>query len=84
MALLLDKSARRRVLGHRRPGRGFLRFLARLRRAIVAAIREESARAAEEAARDDQRDLFDRLPDPPHLSYGEVRHYGGKLRYFDH
>lgn len=59
------------------------RLLSRLREALLAAIHEESTRATEESTRRDELDLFEKLPDPPHLSYGEVRYFGGKLRYFD-
>jgi len=59
------------------------RLFARFRRALLAAIHDETARATEESTRRDERDLFEKLPDPPHLSYGEVRYFGGKLRYFD-
>ena len=82
MALFLDKSARRQVLGHIRPGRGLVGFLARLRRAIAAAIREETAQAAEEAVEDGQRDRLDELPDPPHLEPGEVKYGNGLHDYF--
>ncbi len=54
-----------------------------LRSSMAQAINEESERTAEEANAQDGRDLFDRLPDPPHLGFGQVRHYDGKLRYFD-
>jgi hypothetical protein len=50
---------------------------------LVASIGEEQDRASREAADGDARDVFDELPDPPHLEYGEVKYRDGRFKYLD-
>lgn len=60
-----------------------VRFLDAVGGALRAALREEQDRTRREAGKDDSRDLFDELPEPPHLEYGEVRHRDGRFKYLD-
>ena len=58
-------------------------FLDGLRGALLFALQKENRRSASEAGRGEARDLFDELPDPPHLEYGEVRYRNGRFKYLD-
>jgi hypothetical protein len=49
--------------------------------ALIASVQEELGRS--ERTERDARDLFDELPDPPHLEYGEVRYRNGRFKYLD-
>ncbi len=53
------------------------------RSAVLASIEQEHARAEGHAAADEHRDLFERLPEPPHLDHGDVKFTDGKLRFLD-
>jgi hypothetical protein len=53
------------------------------RSSVWAAIEQEHARVERHAAADEQRDLFDRLPEPLHLDHGDVKFTDGKLRFLD-
>ena len=66
-----------------RLGAGVLGFLARVPAALLAAFQDENTRATKKAVEDEDKDIFERLPDPPHLHYGEVKYTDGKYRYFD-
>jgi hypothetical protein len=83
MPVIQNNSTRGNSSARRCLGNGLARLMTRLRTAIFAAVREENARAADDAARDEDKDLFDQLPDPPHLEYGEVRYRNGRFNYFD-
>jgi len=50
---------------------------------MLIAVQDEHARAVEDAAHEDAKDIFDQLPEPPHLDYGDVKYADGKLRYLD-
>jgi len=66
-------------------GRGgrLTRLIERLRAAVLGALADENDHAAYEARMGDDRDLFDKLPDPPpHLEIGDIKHFDGKFRYF--
>jgi len=66
-------------------GRGgrLTRLIERLRAAVLGALAEEHEHAANEARMESDRDLFDKLPDPPpHLEIGDIKHFDGKFRYF--
>ena len=61
---------------------GFVRLAERMRRSVWTAIKEENNRAYAES-RAPTRDLFDELPDPPHLEYGETRYRNGRFKQLD-
>ena len=63
-----------------RLARGLSHLASRVSTSLVEAIREEQRF---EAARHGERDIFDELPDPPHLEYGEVRYRNGRFKYLD-
>ena len=66
-------------------GRGgrLTRLIERLRAAVLGALAEENEHAANEARMEGDRDLFDKLPDPPpHLEIGDIKRFDGKFRYF--
>ena len=63
------------------------RFGARLlrgaRAAILGAIAAEQARGERASVAKDEKDLFDRLPEPlHHLDIGDLKYFDGKFRYF--
>ena len=63
------------------------RFVAGLlhggRAAVLDAAAVEYARAERECAVENEKDFFDRLPDPPpHLENGDIKYFDGKFRYF--
>lgn len=62
--------------------RSLARVLERTRRAVWHAIEEDAIRSTQRAD-GSSRDLFDELPDPPHLEYGEVRYRNGRFNYLD-
>ena len=66
-----------------RLGVGVLRVLTRFPPALLAALQEENNRATTRAAEKEDKDIFERLPDPPNLDYGDVKYVDGKLRYLD-
>jgi len=67
----------------RRLGAGALDFLDGLRGALLFALRQENAQATGQAEKEDDKDLFDKLPDPPpHLDIGDVKYFDGRFRYF--
>ena len=63
-------------------GRG-IRLARGLRGAVLGAVAAEHDRAEEEAAREEEKDIFERLPEPVHLDHGDVKYTDGKLRYLD-
>ena len=66
-----------------RLGTGVLGFLDGFRAALLSALQEENSRATKVAEKEDDKDLFDNLPDPPpHLDIGDVKYFDGRFRYF--
>jgi hypothetical protein len=60
----------------------FMRVLDNLRR-FTLGVAAEGTLAATDESEGGSRDLFDELPDPPHLEYGEVHYRNGRFKYFD-
>jgi len=81
---MLKPRAQRLRAATRRPyrWRAWGRLLARLADGLRAAIAEESAQAERAAARAEEQARFARLPDPPHLQYGELKYGEGMHDYF--
>jgi hypothetical protein len=63
-------------------GKGFLRLLSKVRLSVLSAIEDESARAAAVASQDVDKNMFDNLPEPPHLEPGELKCGNGMHDYF--
>lgn len=57
------------------------RLCGRLPKALLAALRDELENL--ETTRSDAKDVFDELPDPPHLDYGEVKYRDGRFKHLD-
>ena len=68
--------------GASRGGR-LTRLIERLRTALLGALEDENIGAAQDAGRDDSKDLYERLPEPVHLDHGAVKYTDGKLRFLD-
>ena len=50
--------------------------------AVLALSRREQARSGRASIAEDEKDLFDRFPDPlPHLDIGDVKYSDGKFRF---
>lgn len=73
----MRKARRKSRCGVNRP------WVARLRASLIAAVTEEVAQASKDSMQDGERHLFERLPNPPNLEYGQVQYLDGKLKYFD-
>jgi hypothetical protein len=77
-----DMTSWRKILWNRLCRNGG-RALRTFRSSVWAAIDQEHARSEGQAAADEQRDLFERLPEPLHLDHGDVKFTDGKLRFLD-
>ena len=64
-----------------RLARGLSHLAGRVSTSLIESVREEQRCC--EAARHAEKDIFDELPDPPHLEYGEVRYRDGRFKYLD-
>ena len=60
-----------------------LALVSAIRENVLAALAAENARATARDLADEDRDLFERLPEPLHLDHGEVKCGDGKFRFID-
>lgn len=60
-----------------------LELIAATRESLLVALAEEHSRAIAHDASNEDKDLFERVPEPLHLDHGDVKFGDGKFRFID-